>query len=216
MAKIALYGATGTIGSRVLREALDRGHQVTAVVRNPKKFIEQHPNLTVTTGDVLDPASVTAIAEGQDVVVSAVGGGDGPGHIATIAPAAKSLVAGLRPLGEKAPRLITVGGAGSLRTPDGKQVWDAEGLPESLLQIMHAHGDALDFYQSVDDIRWTNLSPAALIEPGERTGTYRTALDDLIVDADGTSRISAEDYAVALVDEIEEANHIGERFTVGA
>lgn len=216
MAKIALFGATGTIGSRVLREALDRGHHVTAVVRDPKKLTEQHPNLTVTTGDVLDPASVTAVAEGQDVVVSAVGGGDGPGHVATIAPAAKSLVAGLRPLGGQAPRLVTVGGAGSLRTPDGKQVWDAEGLPEFLLQIMHAHGDALDFYRSVDDVRWTNLSPAAQIAPGERTGTYRTALDDLIVDADGTSRISAEDYAVALVDEIEEANHIGERFTVGA
>ncbi|MGK5549160.1 NAD(P)-dependent oxidoreductase [Streptomyces sp. URMC 127] len=215
MAKIALFGATGTIGSRVLREALNRGHQVTAVVRDPGKLTEKHENLTVVTGDVLDPQSVTAVAEGQDVVVSAVGGGDGPGHIATIKPAAESLVAGVRALGEKAPRLITVGGAGSLRTPDGKQVWDAEGLPEFLLQIMHAHGDALDFYRTVTDVRWTNLSPAGLIEPGERTGTYRTALDDLVVDGNGKSRISAEDYAVALVDEIEEANHIGERFTVG-
>ncbi|GGY04923.1 NAD(P)-dependent oxidoreductase [Streptomyces hiroshimensis] len=215
MAKIALFGATGTIGSRVLREALDRGHQVTAVVRDPAKLTEKHENLTVATGDVLDPESVEAVAQGQDVVVSAVGGGDGPGHVATIEPAAKSLVAGVRALGEKAPRLITVGGAGSLRTPDGKQVWDAEGLPEFLLQIMHAHGDALDYYRTVTDVRWTNLSPAGLIEPGERTGTYRTALDDLVVDGNGKSRISAEDYAVALVDEIEEANHIGERFTVG-
>ncbi|MBF6047788.1 NAD(P)H-binding protein [Streptomyces sp. NRRL B-1677] len=215
MAKIALFGANGTIGSRVLREALDRGHQVTAVVRDPKKLTETHENLTVVTGDVLDPKSVEAVAAGQDVVVSAVGGGDGPGHVATIEPAAKSLVAGVRALGEKAPRLITVGGAGSLRTPDGKQVWDAEGLPEFLLQIMHAHGDALDYYRTVTDVRWTNLSPAGLIEPGERTGTYRTALEDLVVDGSGKSRISAEDYAVALVDEIEEANHIGERFTVG-
>ncbi|MGK5730562.1 NAD(P)-dependent oxidoreductase [Streptomyces sp. URMC 124] len=215
MAKIALFGANGTIGSRVLREALDRGHQVTAVVRDPAKLTEKHENLTVVTGDVLDPRSVEAVAQGQDVVVSAVGGGDGPGHVATIEPAAKSLVAGVRALGDKAPRLITVGGAGSLRTPDGKQVWDAEGLPEFLLQIMHAHGDALDYYRTVTDVRWTNLSPAGLIEPGERTGTYRTALDDLVVDGNGKSRISAEDYAVALVDEIEEANHIGERFTVG-
>lgn len=214
MAKIALFGANGTIGSRVLREALDRGHQVTAVVRDPAKLTEQHPNLTVTTGDVLDPQSVAAVAQGQDVVVSAVGGGDGPGHIATIKPAAESLVAGLRTLGDAAPRLITVGGAGSLRTPDGKQVWDAEGLPEFLLQIMHAHGDALDFYRTVTDVRWTNLSPAGLIEPGERTGTYRTGLDDLVVDENGKSRISVEDYAVALVDEIEEPRHIGERFTV--
>ncbi|MEU3351955.1 NAD(P)H-binding protein [Streptomyces sp. NPDC037389] len=215
MAKIALFGANGTIGTRVLREALDRGHQVTAVVRDPAKLTEQHPNLTVTTGDVLDPVSVAAVAKGQDVVVSAVGGGDGPGHIATIKPAAESLVTGLRTLGDTAPRLITVGGAGSLRTPDGKQVWDAEGLPEFLLQIMHAHGDALDFYRTVSDVRWTNVSPAALIEPGERSGTYRSALNDLVVDAAGKSRISVEDYAVALIDEIETPKHVGERFTVG-
>ncbi|MFJ6776357.1 NAD(P)-dependent oxidoreductase [Kitasatospora sp. NPDC091257] len=215
MAKIALYGATGMIGSRILREALDRGHHVTAVVRDPGRLTEKRPGLTVTTGDVLDPASVTAAARGQDVVVSAVGGSDGPGHLATIAPSAESLVAGLRSLDGKAPRLITVNGAGSLRTPDGKQVWDAEGLPEPLLQIMHAHGDALDFYRSVHDVRWTCLSPAGQIEPGERTGTYRTALDDLVVDSEGRSRISAEDYAVALVDEIEQRNHVGERFAVG-
>ncbi|GCD37484.1 putative epimerase/dehydratase [Streptomyces chrestomyceticus JCM 4735] len=215
MSKIAIFGANGTIGSRVLDEALRRGHQVTAVVRDPAKITKTDPNLTVTTGDILDPASVAAVAQGQDVVVSAVGGGDGPGHIATIKPSAESLVAGLRTLGEAAPRLISVGGAGSLRTPDGKQVWDADGLPEFLLQIMHAHGDALDFYRTVSDVRWTNVSPAALIEPGERTGAYRTALDDLVADAEGVSRISAEDYAVALLDEIEKPQHIGERFTVG-
>ncbi|GAA0469488.1 NAD(P)H-binding protein [Streptomyces sp. NPDC046215] len=214
MAKIALFGANGTIGSRVLREALDRGHDVTAVVRDPAKMTETHPRLTVTTGNVLDAESVAAAARGQDVVVSAVGGGDGPGHIATIKPSAESLVAGVRRLGADAPRIIAVGGAGSLRTPDGKQVWDTEGLPEFLLQIMHAHGDALEFYRGVTDVRWTNISPAATIEPGERTGTYRTALDDLVVDANGKSRISAEDYAVALVDEIEKPQHVGERFTV--
>ncbi|ARZ69234.1 NAD(P)H-binding protein [Streptomyces sp. HU2014] len=214
MAKIALFGANGTIGSRVLREALDRGHQVTAVVRDPAKVTETHDNLTVTKGDVLDPASVTAAAQGQDVVISAVGGGDGPGHVATIEPAAKSLVAGVRAAGADAPRLIAVGGAGSLRTPDGKQVWDAEGLPEFLLQIMHAHGDALDFYRTVTDVRWTNVSPAGLIEPGERTGAYRTGLEDLVTDGDGKSRISTEDYAVALIDEVEKPQHVGERFTV--
>ncbi|MEE1815685.1 NAD(P)H-binding protein [Streptomyces sp. SP18ES09] len=215
MSKIALFGASGTIGSRVRREALGRGHQVTAVVRDPRKITEEHPALTVVTGDVLEAASVAAVAEGQDVVVSAVGGGDGPGHQATIKPAAEALVEGLRSLGTDAPRLIAVGGAGSLRTPDGAQVWDADGLPEFVLQIMHAHGDALDFYRTVGDVRWTCLSPAAQIEPGERTGRYRTAVDDLIVGADGQSRISVEDYAVALIDEIEDPRHVGERFTVG-
>ncbi|MEU5423987.1 NAD(P)H-binding protein [Streptomyces olivoreticuli] len=215
MAKIALFGANGSIGSRILREALDRGHQVTAVVRDPAKITETHPALTVTTGDVLDPESVTAAAKGQDVVVSAVGGGDGPGHVATIKPAAEALVAGVRALGDAAPRIIAVGGAGSLRTPGGSLVWDTEGLPEFLLQIMHAHGDALDFYRTVGDVRWTNISPAGTIEPGERTGTYRTALEELVIGADGKSRISTEDYAVALVDEIEKPQHVGERFTVG-
>ncbi|MGY4968396.1 NAD(P)-dependent oxidoreductase [Streptomyces nigrescens] len=215
MSTIALFGANGTIGSRILHEALRRGHRVTAVVRDPAKITTTHEHLTVTTGDILDPASVAAAAKGRDVLVSAVGGGDGPGHIATIRPAAESLVAGLRTLGDAAPRLLTVGGAGSLRTPDGKQVWDAEGLPEFLLQIMHAHGDALDFYRSVSDVRWTNLSPAATIEPGERTGSYRTAADDLVTDAGGHSRISTEDYAVAVLDEIERPRHPGERFTVG-
>ncbi|MER6266775.1 NAD(P)H-binding protein [Streptomyces sp900105755] len=215
MSKIALFGATGTIGSRILDEALRRGHLVTAVVRDPAKLTRNDPGLTVVTGDVLEPRSVAEAAKGQDVVVSAVGGGDGPGHIATIRPSVESLVTGIRSLGEPAPRLVLVGGAGSLRTPDGRQVWDAEGLPEFLLQIMHAHGDALDFCRTVSDVRWTNLSPAATIEPGERTGVYRIAKEDLLIAEDGSSRISAEDYAVALLDEIEQPRHIGERFTVG-
>ncbi|KOX11551.1 MULTISPECIES: NAD(P)-dependent oxidoreductase [unclassified Streptomyces] len=214
MSTITLYGATGTIGSRVLEEALRRGHTLTAVVRDPAKMTVTHPRLTVVAGDVTDAASVAEHAQGADVVVCAVGGGDGPGHQALIKPSFEALVAGLRTLGTNAPRLVTVGGAGSLRVADGKRVWDAEGLPEFLLQIMHAHGDALDFLRTVTDVQWTNLSPAGTIAPGERTGEYRESLEDLITDADGQSRISTEDYAVALVDEIEEPKHIGERFTV--
>lgn len=214
MARVAIFGANGTIGSRIVEEALSRGHDVTAVVRDPAKFSTAHENLTVSEGDVLNVASVVAASEDQDVVVSAVGGSDGPGTIATIKPAAETLVDGLRSLGADAPRLIAVGGAGSLRTPDGKQVWDAEGLPEFLLQIMHAHGDALDYYRTVSDVRWTNITPAADIEPGDRTGTYRTAADDLLTDDAGQSRISTEDFAVAVVDEIERPRHTGRRFTV--
>ncbi|MEV7996677.1 NAD(P)H-binding protein [Streptomyces sp. NPDC086077] len=215
MSKIALFGAGGTIGSRIVDEALSRGHHVTAVVRDPSKYTKTDDHLAVTTGDVLDPRSVASVAAGQDVVVSAVGGGNGPGHIATIKPSAESLVTGLREAEDHPPRLIAVGGAGSLRTPAGNLVWDAEGLPEDLLQVMHAHGDALDVYRGVSDLEWTNCSPPASIQPGERTGTYRTDQDDLIVDDDGNSHISAEDYAVAIVDEIEKPQHIGERFTVG-
>lgn len=214
MTNIAVFGANGTIGSRIVAEALSRGHEVTAVVRDPAKISLDHESLTVSEGDVLDADSVATVATGHDVLVSAVGGGDGPGTIATIKPAAKSLVSGLRSLGTDAPRLIAVGGAGSLRTPDGKQVWDAEGLPEFLLQIMHAHGDALDYYRTVSDVEWTNVTPAAEIAPGERTGSYRVALDDLLTNDAGESRISTEDFAVAVVDEIEQAQHIGRRFTV--
>lgn len=213
MAKIAVFGATGTIGSTITREALDRGHEVTAVRRDAAKATD--PRAEAAVGDVLDPNSVAAIAKGHDVLISAVGGGDGPGHVATIKPAAESLVAGLRTLGEDAPRLIAVGGAGSLRTPDGSEVREKGGLPEFLLQIMNAHADALDFYRGVSDVSWTNLSPAATIEPGDRTGEYRTGLDDLVVDGEGASRISTEDYAVAVVDEVENPRHVGARFTVG-
>lgn len=214
MVNIAVFGATGTIGSRIVAESLQRGHAVTAVVRDPSKLVNPDPRLKVTVGDVLDPASITAAGVGQDVVVSAVGGGDGPGHLATIEPAAQALVEGLRPLGAEAPRLVTVGGAGSLRTPDGNRVWDTPNLPENLLQIMHAHGNALDFYRTVTDLDWTNISPAALIQPGNRTGTYRTAEEDLITDENGKSAISVEDYAVALLDEIENPRHRRQRFTV--
>ncbi|MFD7587945.1 NAD(P)-dependent oxidoreductase [Kitasatospora sp. NPDC059811] len=211
MARIAVIGANGTIGSAIVAEAAARGHEVTAVVRDPDRY--QGGAAFVERADVLDPVQVARVAAGQDVLVSAVGGGDGPGHLALIGPAARSLVEGLRSLGDAAPRLIAVGGAGSLETAPGVRVWDAPGLPEPVLEIMHAHGAALDFYRAVSDVRWTVLSPAAEIGPGERTGRYRTGLEQLLTDAAGRSRISVPDYAVALVDEAEQPEHIGERFT---
>ncbi|MBT2469883.1 NAD(P)H-binding protein [Streptomyces sp. ISL-66] len=229
MAKIALFGATGAIGSRVLREALGRGHQVTAVVRDPARLAVAGAGDAGTTGaggapvvvrgNVLDPASVTEAAAGKDVVVSAFG--PGPGDPGTLVSAVKSLVGGVQALGidgaPPRPRVITVGGAGSLRTPGGPLVWDEAGIPEAVLAVMHAHGEALDFLRTVpvDEVHWTSLSPAARIEPGERTGTYRLGLDDLVVDDDGRSLISMEDYAVALVDEIDRDAHAGRRFTIG-
>lgn len=214
MARIAVYGAAGRIGSRILSEALNRDHDVTAVVRDPNTITGTEPRVRVVAGDVLDPDSVKAIASEHDVVVSAVGGAGGQENQATIAPAAHSLVAGLRSAGEEAPRLVTVGGAGSLRTPGGGQVWDRPGIPEDVLQTMRAHGDALEFYRTVDDLDWTNISPAAKIQPGQRTGSYRTANDDLITDESGNSTISFEDYAVAVMDEIESPQHRRRRFTV--
>ncbi|MGA5816789.1 NAD(P)-dependent oxidoreductase [Kitasatospora sp. NPDC094028] len=213
MVAIAVIGANGTIGTAVVAEAAARGHEVAAVVRDPDRYRGGAGAVRVERGDVLDPADVARVAAGRDVLVSAVGGGDGPGHLALIEPAARSLVAGLRMLGDGAPRLLAVGGAGSLETAPGVRVWDTPGLPESILQIMHAHGAALDYYRTVSDLRWTVLSPSAEIGPGERTGHYRTGLEQLLTDAGGRSRISVPDFAVALVDEIEQPEHIGERFT---
>ncbi|MGW9207783.1 NAD(P)-dependent oxidoreductase [Embleya sp. NPDC055664] len=219
MARIALFGANGGIGVHILREALGRGHHVTAVVRDPARLAgEEHERLTVVTGDATDPASAASVAAGHDALVSAIGGGyvDGVAHAALVVAAAKALTEGLRSLGDAAPArgLFVVGGAGSLRTPGGDRVWDAEGIPELAVQIMRGQGAALDHYRTVTDVTWTYLSPAADIGPGERTGVYRTGRDDLVVDADGVSRISVADYAVALLDEIETPKHTGERFTV--
>ncbi|KJS59230.1 NAD(P)-dependent oxidoreductase [Streptomyces rubellomurinus] len=213
MVAIAVIGANGTIGRAVVAEAAARGHEVTAVVRDPDRYRGGAGAASVERGDVLDPADVARVAAGRDALVSAVGGGDGPGHLALIEPAARSLVAGLRTLGDAAPRLVAVGGAGSLETAPGVRVWDTPGLPEPVLQIMHAHGAALDYYRTVPDLRWTVLSPSAEIGPGERTGHYPTGLEQLLTDAGGRSRISVPDFAVALVDEIEQPEHIGERFT---
>jgi len=216
MAKITVIGANGAIGRRIVNEALARGHRVTAVVRDPDRYTGQAEGLDLAAGDALDPLAVARVAKGQDVLVSAVGGGggNGPAHAALIEPAARALVEGLRTLGADAPRLIAVGGAGSLETAPGVRVWDAPGLPDWLLEIMHAHGDAQDYYGTVGDVRWTVLSPAATIEPGDRTGEYRTGTEQLVTDAEGTSYITAEDYAVALVDEIENPRFVGRRFTV--
>ncbi|WP_405442723.1 NAD(P)H-binding protein [Streptomyces avidinii] len=219
MTKIALFGATGTIGTRVLHEALRRGHEVTAVVRDPARFPDPDSaggTAAVVRGDVLDPASVAEAAAGHEVVVSAFG--PGSGDPAALVTAARSLIGGVRSLGTDAPapRVVVVGGAGSLRTPGGPLVWDEAGVPAPVLALMHAHGDALDFLRTVpvEEVRWTCLSPAAQIAPGERTGTYRLGLDGLVVDEEGRSRISTEDFAVALVDEIERDAHAGRRFTV--
>ncbi|WP_406739181.1 NAD(P)H-binding protein [Streptomyces sp. NBC_00853] len=217
MPKIALFGATGTVGTRVLREALRRGYEVTAVVRDPAGFPDTMAGtgtgtIVVVRGDVLDPASVAAVAAGHDVVVSAFE--PGRGNPTDLLTAAESLIGGVRSLrgDPSAPRVVIVGGAGSLRTPGGQLVRDGAGVPA----VMRAHGDALDFLRSVpvEQVRWTCLSPPAQIAPGERTGTYRLWLDDLVVDEEGRSRISTEDFAVALIDEIERDAHAGRRFTV--
>jgi putative NADH-flavin reductase len=208
--KIALFGATGTIGQRILDEALRRGHSVTAIVRDPSRLAVDHANLTAVRGDLLDSKSVAESVAGHDAVISAYG----PPHGAeqTIVAATRSLVEGLKRADVK--RLVSVGGAGSLTVAPGLKLVDAPQFPESYKPIAIAHEDALEVLkQEAGDLAWTSFSPAALIEPGERTGTFRLGGDELVSDAAGQSRITAEDYAIALLDEVEAPAHVQRRFT---
>jgi putative NADH-flavin reductase len=210
--KITLFGGTGTIGQRILDEALRRGHEVTAVVHRNHSFNNQQ-GLNVVNGDIDSPADVARVSEGADVLASAFGPSvSNPAPIEPLLAATKSLIEGAKQSG--VPRLITVGGAGGLEVSPGVRLIDTQHLPEAWKPIAQAHIDALDVLKG-SDINWTNISPAALIQPGTRTGKYRTSENTLVTDPEGNSTISCEDYAVAFMDEIEHPKHERKRFAVG-
>lgn len=209
--KITLFGASGAIGQAIAKESLSRGHQVTAVVRDPARFALSHENLSTVKGDALDATSVSAAVSGHDTVISAVGPRPDNSDPAFLAKVAHSLIAGLTQAGVS--RLVIVGGAGSLEVAPGVQLVDTQEFPAAWKGIAIAHRDSLDVFHTAD-LDWTYISPAALIEPGERTGSFRIGSNQLITDAQGNSRISNEDYAVALVDEVEKGNFIRRQMTV--
>lgn len=214
MKSIVLIGATGMIGQRILHEALSRGHNVTAVVRDTSRTGEQRANLDYRTGDTFQPDTITAAAVDHDVVVSAYGPGpkDDP---SLLVKAAHSLIEALTRV--EPIRLIAVSSAGSLEVGPGVQLMNTPDFPAAWTGFAQAHAEALDVYRKAGfaGFDWTAVSPPALIEPGARTGHYRTDLDQLIVDSKGKSYISAEDFAVAVVDEIEKPRFREQRFTVG-
>ncbi|MEZ0605335.1 NAD(P)-dependent oxidoreductase [Paraburkholderia sp. IW21] len=201
--KIALFGATGTIGSRIAAEAARRGHQVTALARNPARVPADVANLKAAQADLLDAASVGVAVRGHDVVASAYA--PPQGDLAALTKATHALVDGVRAAGLK--RLVVVGGAGSLDVA-GKQLVDTDGFPDAYKAIALAHRDAFDYYRGITDLDWTFFAPAALIAPGERTGKFRTGANALLADTEGNSRISAEDYAIAFVDELEQGRFV--------
>lgn len=201
--KIALVGATGFIGSRLLAELTSRGHQVTAIVRNPEK-VPQGAGVTARKGDVHDRDGLAALLAGHDAAISSV-------HYTASDPA--TLLAAVKQSGVK--RYLVVGGAGSLEVAPGVKLFDTKEFPALYLDEARKGGAYLDLLKGESGLDWTFLSPSALIEPGERTGTFRLGKDQLLVDGEGRSRISAEDYAVALVDELEKPAHSRQRFTVG-
>ena len=213
--RIALFGATGMIGHRILREAVQRGHSLTAMARDPSK-VETGPLVLAVKADVLDATNVAYVVTGHDAVVSAfspltTGGSQG---LDSLVASVRSLMQGLTQAMVR--RLIVVGGPGSLEVTPGMQLGDSPGFPAAWKAIALAHAQTLDVLRrEAFGLDWTYFSPAAIIEPGTRTGKFRLGDDKLVVDEKGESRISAEDYAVALVDELERPRHVGRRFTIG-
>lgn len=208
--RLVVFGPGGNIGQRIVAEAVKRGNDVTAVAREKGRVPVAHARLRVVTGDVLDPASVAAIVKDRDAVISAIGPSRGTGP-QVVVEAARSLIAGLARAGVR--RLVVVGGAGSLEVAPGVQLVDTPNFPKEWRPIALAHRDALAIYQTAD-LDWTYVSPPALIEPGQRTGKYRTGTDRLLTDEKGESRMSIEDYAVALLDEVEKPRFVRQRMTV--
>jgi uncharacterized protein len=212
--KIVLFGATGHVGRRIVREALERGHEVVGVTRDPSRAEAPDPRISLVRGDATDAASVAAAVRGADAVVSAVSPRPGStGTAPSLVDVARGLIAGLREAGVK--RLVVVGGAGSLEVAPGVALMDTPGFPEEYRDEATQGRDSLAVYRAeAGGLDWTFISPAVVIQPGERTGRYRTTIDQLLADEQGNSVISYEDYAVALLDELERPRHVGRRFGV--
>jgi putative NADH-flavin reductase len=206
---VVLYGATGKVGSRILKELLARGHQTKAVVREPTK-LGPAKGLSIEPGDLGTAGSIVKASKGADAVVSAYG--PPVTAVEELISVTDRLIEGVRQAG--VPRLLTVGGAASLEVAPGVQLIDTDSFPESWKPIARAHREALQKLKA-SNINWTCLSPSVFLEPGDRTGKFRLGHEQLLANEKGESRISMEDYAIALVDEIETPKHQRQRFTVG-
>ena len=213
---VLLIGATGYVGKALLNELVSRGHQVTAIVRSEGRL--QAEGVEIVVGDATDPDTLAKYAKGKDAVISAYNPGWANSKIYedTLENYPK-IVEGTRQSGVE--RLLIVGGAGTLFVAPGVRLVDTGTLPEEWLPGVRGLGEFyLNYLTKVDDLDWVFLSPAANLgnlQAGTRTGKYRVGKDDLLVDEKGDSFISVEDYAVAMVDEMETPKHHRERFTVG-
>jgi len=201
--KIAVIGATGHAGSRIVDELVRRGHAVTAIVRNPDK-VPVRAGVTAVKGDVFDRAGLARLLAGHDAAVSAV-------HFTASDPAL--LIAAVKDA--DVSRYLVVGGAGSLEVAPGVALVTTPDFPPAYKAEAEKGGAFLDLLRAEKELNWTFLSPSALFVDGERTGKFRLGGDQMLVGADGKSWISFEDYAVALADEIERPAHLRKRFTVG-
>ena len=215
MKKIVIIGATGYVGSAILKEALGRGHQVKAIVRDPSKLTLIHPHLKVVGGNVTDTDFLSRELAKSDAVISAFNPGwSNPNIYEETLEGYGPILCAVRNSGVH--RFLMVGGAGSLLVAPGRLLMDEPDVPKKLLLgirgMAKVYTDLLLPEKSVD---WVFLSPAANMAPGERTGKFRLGKDELIVDESGDSNISVEDFAVAMIDELEQEKHHQERFTLG-
>ncbi|KZC40279.1 MULTISPECIES: NAD(P)-dependent oxidoreductase [Rhodanobacter] len=200
---VVLLGVSGRVGSRLLAELLRRGHQVTGIARDTGKLASQS-QLVLRNGDANQPAQLGPLLAGHDAVLSAL-------KFATTDAA--SLIAAVKQAG--VGRLLVVGGAATLELAPGQILLDAPGFPAAYRPEAEGGRRFLDALRSERELDWTFLSPSAELVPGERTGTFRLGGDQLLTAASGKSWISMEDYAIALVDELEAPKHSRQRFTVG-
>ena len=211
--KVAIIGASGQIGAFIRDEAVARRHQVTAIIRNPEKITVQNPLLTVVKADVLKD-KVDELVKGHDAVISAYNPGwSNPDIYNEQIRGYKAIINGVKRSGIK--RLLVVGGAGTLEVAPGVLVLDTTNFPEHVKGGVLATRETLYMLKEEKELEWTFLSPPSSIAPGERTGHYRVGKDQLLKNEEGESKISTQDYAVAMLDELEHPQHIRERFTVG-
>lgn len=215
MANVLLIGATGFVGSAVLNELVSHGHKVTAVARNIEKFAKSEL-LDVVKEDVANVDAIAKLADGKDAIISAYNPGWTNPDIATlISENYPKILSAAKKSGVK--RLLIVGGAGTLFCAPGLRVVDSGAIPEEIMGGVRPLGDFyLNTLMNEKDIDWVFFSPAGVFDQqGKKTGNYRLGKDDLIVDAEGNSHISVQDYADAMVNELEKPAHHKERFTIG-
>ncbi|MGW6239944.1 NAD(P)-dependent oxidoreductase [Streptomyces sp. NPDC055094] len=212
MSRVVVFGAAGQLGRRIVAEAAHRGHEVTAVVRHTETATDLAGEAAVVAGDATSAESVAPPAKGADALVTAV---SAPGReiYRTVAETMTDVAAALpRP----APRIIHMGGGATLTTPDGTRILDLPSFPAEYLDMASGQAEALDFYRTSTGVTWTYVSPPPVhYAVGDRTGSYRTGRDQPVTGADGEARLSYEDMAVAVVDEIEHPRFLNTRFTVG-
>lgn len=215
MKNVVLIGASGFVGNAILNELLSRGHKVTAVVRNPEKINVSNSNLEIVKTDIADTNAMVGICKGKEAIISAYNPGWTNTDIyeETLRNYPLILEAAKR---SGAKRLLCVGGAGTLFCAPGLRVVDSGAIPDAIMGGVKSLGEFyLNTLMNEKDIDWIFFSPAGTLEPGKRTGKFRLGKDDLIIDENGISHISVEDYAVAMVDELESPKHHCERFTIG-